>query len=118
MPMKSASYEKYYAKNRDALVAKMRERYDPEKKAEYYEQHKEQMKTAMAMRYAENKANRNFAVCNEILALNPPDHLRQKVNELIGEGEPYRTAHKRTLDFLKRQAEQHIQQNIAVGVVA
>jgi len=104
--MKSASYERYYAKNREALTTKMKERYDADKKHEYYEQHKEEIKAATKRRYEGIKAEKKLAICNQILALNPPEHLRQRVEGLVGAGSPYLTTHGRTLDSLLRQAQQ------------
>lgn len=103
MPMNSASYEKYYLKNREALIEKMRGRYDPEKKKAYYEEHKEEMKTAMAKRYKENKAQRNLTALNSILANNPPEAVKDKVNDLI-KTEEYKTANLRLIHFLQRQS--------------
>jgi hypothetical protein len=108
MPMKNASYERYYAKNRETLTAKMKDRYDADKKHEYYEQHKEEVKANTKRRYEQLKAERKLAICNQILALNPPEHLRQKVEGLVGAGSPYLTTHGRTLDHLLRQAQQSV----------
>lgn len=103
MTMKSASYAKYYAKNRDALVEKMRARYDPEKKKAYYEEHKEEMKTAMAERYKLQKAERNLTALNQILANNPPDAVKERVDDLI-KTEAYKTANLRLITFLQKQS--------------
>jgi len=102
MPITSASYQKYYAKNRDTLIAKMREKYDPEKKHEYYEQHKEQMKAAMAERYRAQKAERNRQLLVNLLASPLPDDLRQKVNELLA-NEGYKEINKHYIKFIEKQ---------------
>lgn len=100
--MTSESYAKYYAKNREMLIEKMRGRYNPERKHEYYEQHKEEMKNNMAVRYRQLKGERNRQIINEILASNPTDSVRQRCEALL-EGDEYKDVHKRTLDFLRRQ---------------
>lgn len=102
MPMKSSSYAKYYAKNREALVEKMRERYDPDKKKAYYEEHKEEMKTAMAERYKNQKAQRNLTALNQILSQTPPEGVKEKVDDLI-KTEAYKTANLRLITFLQKQ---------------
>ena len=101
MPIANTAYAKYYAKKRDELIVKMREKYDPEKKKAYYAEHADEMKAAMAERYKRMKAERNAQMLHEILANNPPDFIRDKVNALLnGDVE---TIHKRTIDFLKKQ---------------
>lgn len=102
MPITSASYQKYYAKNRETLTAKMRERYDPFKKHEYYEEHKEEMKLAMAERYRKQKAERNRQMLTALLATPLPDELRQKVDELLTT-DGYKEINKHYIKFLERQ---------------
>ena len=102
MPIANASYQKYYAKNRDTLIEKMREKYDPIKKHEYYEAHKEQMKEAMAQRYRAQKAERNRALLTALLAHPLPDDLRQKVNELLTT-EGYKEINKHFIKFCEKQ---------------
>ena len=102
MPITSASYQKYYAKNRDTLITKMREKYDPEKKHEYYEKHKDDMKLAMAERYRAQKAERNHRLLTSLLAVPLPDDLRQKVNELLTT-DGYKEINKHFIKFLEKQ---------------
>jgi len=102
MPITNASYQKYYAKNRDVLIEKMREKYDPIKKHEYYEEHKEQMKAAMAERYRNQKAERNRQLLTNLLASPLPDELRQKVNELLA-NEGYKEVNKHFIKFIEKQ---------------
>lgn len=102
MPITSASYQKYYAKNRDVLIEKMKEKYDPVKKHEYYEAHKEQMKAAMAERYRMQKAERNRQLLTAILSQPLPDELRQKVNDLLAT-DGYKEINKHFIKFIEKQ---------------
>jgi alpha-galactosidase/6-phospho-beta-glucosidase family protein len=102
MPITNASYQKYYAKNRDVLIEKMREKYDPIKKHEYYEEHKEQMKAAMAERYRNQKAERNRQMLTALLATPLPDQLRQKVDELLTT-DGYKEVNKHFIKFIEKQ---------------
>jgi len=102
MPITSASYQKYYAKNRETLIAKMKEKYDSDKKHEYYEEHKEQMKAAMADRYRKQKAERNRQMLTTILATALSDELRQTVNNLLAT-EDYKEINKHYIKFLEKQ---------------
>jgi len=97
----SSAYARYYAKKRDELTAKMREKYDPEKKKAYYNEHADQIKSAMADRYRRQKEERNSQMLHEILSKNPPDNIKDKVNELLNTD--IATIHKRTLTFLQKQ---------------
>jgi hypothetical protein len=97
----SSAYARYYAKKRDELTAKMREKYDPEKKKAYYNEHADQIKSAMAERYRRQKEERNSQMLHEILSKNPPDNIKDKVNELLNTD--IATIHKRTLTFLQKQ---------------
>jgi hypothetical protein len=97
----STAYARYYAKKRDELIAKMREKYDPEKKKAYYNEHAQQIKTAMAENYKRKKEERNTQLLHEILAKNPPDNIKDKVNNLLNSD--IATIHLRTLTFLKKQ---------------
>ena len=100
--MKSESYARYYAKNRDKLIQNMRERYDPEAKHKYYEEHKEEMKTAMSNRYKTNKAQRNLTMLNSVLNDNPPEHIKTQIEELI-KTENYKTTNLRLINFFISQ---------------
>jgi len=102
MPISNASYQRYYAKNRDTLIARMRDKYDPEKKHEYYEAHKEQMKAAMAERYRSQKAERNRQMLTALLATPLPDDLRQKVNDLLAT-DGYKEINKHFIKFIEKQ---------------
>lgn len=102
MPITSASYQKYYAKNREVLIEKMRQKYDPVSKHEYYEEHKEQMKAAMAERYRAQKADRNRQLLTALLATPLPEQLRQKVDELLT-SDGYKEINKHYIKFLEKQ---------------
>jgi len=102
MPIKSSAYSRYYAKNRDALVEAMKERYDPVKKAEYYEEHKEEFKANMKRRYQTAKEERNMTLLRQLLSLNPPDPIKAKIDALLTT-EEYKTANKWLIKFLERQ---------------
>jgi len=102
MPIKSSAYSRYYAKNRDTLVEAMKERYDPVKKAEYYEQHKDEFKANMKRRYQTAKEERNITLLRQLLSLNPPDPIKDKINNLITT-EEYKNANKWLIKFLERQ---------------
>ena len=97
----SSAYARYYAKKRDELTAKMREKYDPEKKKAYYTEHADKIKADMAERYRRQKEERNAQMLHEILSKNPPDNIKDKVNELLNTD--IATIHKRTLTFLQKQ---------------
>ena len=101
MPIANTAYAKYYAKHRDSLTAKMREKYDPEKKKDYYSTNADRIKADMAERYRRKKEERNSQILHELAEKNLPDHLKEKVNELLN-GD-IATIHKRTLDFIKKQ---------------
>jgi hypothetical protein len=102
MPIKDTAYARYYAKNREALVDAMKERYDPVKKAQYYEEHKDEFKANMKKRYQTAKAERNITTLRQLLSLNPPDKVKDKINALLTTDE-YKTANKWLLKFLERQ---------------
>ena len=101
MPIKSASYARYYAKNRDAIVERMRAYYDPEKKREYYEANKDAVKAQMAERYRRQKAERNrLALTNALPSLT--GELREKVENLLTGG-GYTDLNKHFLNFVAKQ---------------
>lgn len=97
----SSAYARYYAKKRDELTAKMREKYDPEKKKAYYNEHAEHIKADMAERYKRQKEERNSKILHEILAKSPPDHIKEKVNQLLNSD--IGAVHLKTLTFLQKQ---------------
>jgi transposase len=97
----SSAYARYYAKNREELTAKMREKYDPEKKKAYYAEHAYKIKADMADRYRRHKEERNSQMLHEILSKNPPDNIKDKVNELLNSD--IADIHLRTITFLKKQ---------------
>lgn len=102
MPIANAVYARYYAKKREELMAKMREKYDPEKKKAYYEKNADQMRAKMLERYYSQKAERNLTALNELLAKNPPDFVKVKIDDLLKD-EKYKTANKRTLKNIEQQ---------------
>ena len=102
MPIKDSAYARYYAKNRDALVDAMKERYDPVKKAQYYEEHKDEFKQNMKRRYQTAKAERNISALRQLLSLNPPDNIRDKINALL-DTDDYKNVNKWLIKFLERQ---------------
>ena len=101
MPIKSASYARYYAKNREAIVERMRNNYDAEKKREYYEEHKEKVKAQMAERYRRQKAERNREMLASLLP-SLPEEFREKVENLLAGG-GYADVNKHFLNFLAKQ---------------
>ena len=102
MPIKDSAYSRYYAKNRDALVDAMKERYDPVKKAQYYIEHKEEFKANMKKRYQTAKEERNMTLLRQLLSLTPPDPIKARIDELLTT-EEYKTANKWLIKFLERQ---------------
>ncbi|NBU34248.1 hypothetical protein EBS40_06490 [bacterium] len=53
------AYKRYYQRNRDTLLARMRERYDPEAKADYYKANAHHYREVMKECYKRNKEARN-----------------------------------------------------------
>ena len=83
MPIKSASYARYYAKNRETIVERMRNNYDADKKREYYEEHKEKVKAQMADRYRRQKAERNREMLASLLPSLPEEFREKRSAELV-----------------------------------
>jgi len=69
MPIANKNYEKWYNKNREVLIAKMKEKYDAEMKKEYYDRNREQILKGQADRYKNKKAERNKTLLHALLLI-------------------------------------------------
>ena len=94
----------YYEKNRDVLLQKMKERYDPDKKRAYYEENKEVLAKKMAERY-QNKKEKFFREEIEKLLLDDPSpHFTEMLHHLLASGD-YKNLTKPALAVLRSRVK-------------
>lgn len=98
MPIANAAYARYYEKNKEKLLDKMKGRYNSDKKHEYYEANKEKVKQQNAERYREKKATANKALLEEMAKTATGPKLAY-IQDLLAT-EKYKTASKAVFEFL------------------
>lgn len=94
----------YYEKNRDLLLQKMKERYDPDKKRAYYEDNKEVLAEKMKERYQKKKEKFFREEIEKLLLNDPPPHVTEMLHHLLATDE-YKTLTKPALAILQSRVK-------------
>ena len=98
MVIANAAYARYYEKNKEKLLGKMKGRYNSEKKHEYYETNKEKIRQQNADRYRDRKATANKAKLEE-LAKTATGNKLAYIQDLLTT-DKYKTANNAVFEFL------------------
>ena len=75
-------YKRYYQKNKDVLLAKQRERYDPDAKKKYYTENQTVIKEKMKQMYITRRNNEAKAILEDCL-LNASEQMKDVLRNLL-----------------------------------
>lgn len=81
---KKDSFRRYYEANREALVARMAERYNPERRREYYEENADHIKAYMKEHYKTKRTGNVKERLEELRASDAvPENLKPIIDHLL-----------------------------------
>jgi len=80
--MELTPYQRYYQKNREALLLKQKEKYDPDAKKEYYTAHAKEIKEKMKLLYVRRKEEQHKKALEKCLET-ADDPLKTTIRQLL-----------------------------------
>lgn len=99
MVIANPAYARYYEKNKEKLVSKMKERYSADKKHEYYEANKEKIRVQNAERYRAKRAERIKEQLTALRGTTTDTAKLAVINDLLT-GDKYKTASAGLMAYL------------------
>jgi hypothetical protein len=94
------AYKRWYSRNREELLERQRDKYDPVAKAKYYAENADAVKAKMKEIYLRNKAERNKVLIDDAIKKEGQSAVKVAFLQEMLKGETYKTMGLRTLKSL------------------